>query len=595
MSHPAQDFAEALDHFRADRVDAARVAVQRVLRRFPGDGPANHLLALIHVRQGHADRALPIARLAAAASPEDASIRNTLGLLHLQRRELDAAEAAFRESVRLDPALYPGRVGLARALLAKHDSAAAEQVIRAAAALRFDSGEHWRLLANMLIDGARAGEAVVELRRAIEARPNDLDLRGLLCLALHYPSRITPAEIASAHRAYGETADAQLGPAAQRDSFPNTREPDRRLRLGYVSPDLRAHSVAYFFEAVLERHDHDAVDVFCYSTSSHTDETTERLRAAADQWRDIGPRNEDGLSRAVREDAVDVLIDLCGHMKDHSLAALARRLAPVQLGWIGYPDVTGLRTMDGRLVDQWTDPPGAADLHADSHERLIRFDRCFLCYRPDPLAPEVGSLPADLAGHVTFGSFNAAAKISAACLDLWASVLRRVPGARLILKNDGLNDPTTRERIAAALESRGVDRGRIELVGYIGAVEGHLGLYHRVDVALDTYPYHGTTTTCEAMWMGVPVVTLAGETHAARVGVSLLHAAGLGELVARTPDQYATIAATLASETDSLRRLRAELRPRLVRSPLLDGASMARAVEHACRAAWREWCAGPGS
>lgn len=583
-----EDFELAGSHFRAGRLDEARTAVNRLLRKLPGDGPANHLLALILIAMGQRDRALGPARLAVSASPEDASARNTLGLLLLGRREYAAAETLMREATRLDPSSWHCRVGLSRVLLARHDSDAALREARAAAAFKPDSMEARQLVSTCLLNSARAGEAVRELRAAADVLPDDPELCGLHCLALHYPSDVEPAQIESAHRRFGELA-ARAGAVRGRSTFDNDRSPDRRLRVGFVSPDLRAHSVAYFFEPYLEHFDRAAIETYCYSTSPHADATTARLRAHSDHWREIGPRNPDGLAREVQNDRIDVLVDLCGHMQDHSLFAFARRLAPVQAAWIGYPDVTGVREMDYRLVDGVTDPPD--DPETAGFERRFRLPRCFLAFRPDDAAPKVAECPADAEGHITFGSFNAASKLSDACLDLWAGAMRAVHGSRLIIKSDGMNDAGTRARVIAAMADRGIGAGRVECVGYIDAVDGHLGLYARVDIALDTFPYHGTTTTCEALWMGVPVVTLAGRTHVSRVGASLLGSLSLGSLVATDPAEFVSLAARLADDRDRRRELRAGLRERFLASALGDGPGLARAADGAWRSMWREWCA----
>lgn len=588
MPTPHQDFELAGSLFRAGRFDEARTAVNRLLRKLPGDGPANHLLALILIAMGQRERALGPARLAVSASPEDASARNTLGLLLLGRREYPAAEALMRDATRLDPASWRCRIGLSRVLLARHDADAALREARAAVALNPDSMEARQLVGACLLNSARAAEAVRELRTATDALPHDHELCSLHCLALHYPSGSEPAEITEAHRRFGQLA-ANAGAVRGRSAFDNDRSPDRRLRVGFVSPDLRAHSVAYFFEPYLEHFDRGATETYCYSTSPHADATTARLHAHSDHWRDIGPRNPEGLALAVEQDRIDVLVDLCGHMQDHSLLAFARRLAPVQAAWIGYPDVTGVREMDYRLVDGVTDP--AADADTAGFERKFRLPRCFLSFRPDDAAPNVAECPADAEGHITFGSFNAASKLSDMCLDLWAGALRAVPGSRLIIKSDGMNDAGTRARVIAAFADRGIDPGRVECVGYIDAVHGHLGLYARVDIALDTFPYHGTTTSCEALWMGVPVVTLAGRSHAERVGVSLLRAMSLESLVAPNAAEFIAIASRLASDLDRRRELRASMRERFRASELGDAKGLARAADRAWREMWREWCA----
>lgn len=602
MPPARNDLGEAFEHFNSGRLPEARAAAQRVVRKDAAHSAANHLLGMIAVRQGRPESALPFLRLAARGDPREASCRNSLGLVLLGMGQAKEAEAAFREAVAIDPLAWQARMGLGRTLQAQRASAEAERCYREAARLVTRHPEPTMRLGHLLLDTARPEESLEWLHTAARDFPDHHELLDMLCCATQYVGGLDPLEVLEAHRAYGRALEADLRQAAggadpvQRE-WPNDRDPDRPLRIGYLSPDLRAHSIAYFLESLFEHHRRDgaratpdgpgAIELYGYSTSGRSDAVSARLKAHTNAWRDLNSRDNEGLVHSVRTDRIDILVEVVGHMRDHSLPAVARRLAPVQVTYLDYPATTGVPTIDYRLVDIVTDPPGD---EVWATERLMRLPGCYLCYRPDESAPPSAPPPAERAGHITFGSFNACAKLGRATLDLWGEVMRRVPESRLLLKNDGLSDPAIRERVMTGLSARGVDRARVECLGYVEAVGGHLGLYSRIDIGLDTTPFSGVTTTCEAMWMGVPVLTLRGTMHGGRMGASLLTALGLEDLIAETPEAYANTAAILSWDSARRAELRISLRDRMRRSALCDGAAYARKVEAAYRAMWRAWC-----
>jgi predicted O-linked N-acetylglucosamine transferase (SPINDLY family) len=362
------------------------------------------------------------------------------------------------------------------------------------------------------------------------------------------------------------------------------------LRVGYVSADFRQHSVAFFIEPVIEAHDRRGFEVICYSNVAWPDAVTMRMRKLADQWRDIARRCDEDVAEQIRRDGVDILVDLAGHTDGNRLLVFARKPAPVQVTYLGYPDTTGLRTMDYRLTDAYADPPGETEPYHS--EELVRLARCFLCYRPATESPEVGELPALAAGTVTFGSFNSFAKVTEEVMGAWSRILLAVPESRLVLKAKGLGQAEARERAGEVFERHGIAPQRVEMTGQSESFVEHLRAYQCVDIALDTFPYNGTTTTCEALWMGVPVITLAGRSHVWRVGMSLLSNAGLPELIAATLDDYVAAAARLAGDVDGLRQMRRGLRQRLGASALTDAAGFTRRLEEAYRGIWANWCAG---
>jgi predicted O-linked N-acetylglucosamine transferase (SPINDLY family) len=313
---------------------------------------------------------------------------------------------------------------------------------------------------------------------------------------------------------------------------------------------------------------------------------TERIKRSCDTWRNIVGVADEAVAKLVRSDGIDILVDLSGHTNGNRLLVFARKPVPIQVTYLGYANTTGMKAIDYRLTDALSDPPGMTDQL--NTEKLWRLPICAWCYQPPEIAPDIQPRGD---GPITFGCFNAFGKINPRLTAIWAELLKVVPGSRLLLKSVGAGEASSRQRLAGQFAEHGIASERIEMLGRIADLRGHLELYHRVDVALDTFPYHGTTTTCEALWMGVPAVCLAGKTHVSRVGVSLLNCVGLLELVAKTPEEYVSIASELAANLSRLSGLRGRLRNTLKSSPLMDGARFAGEVEGAYRQMWRHWCA----
>jgi predicted O-linked N-acetylglucosamine transferase (SPINDLY family) len=408
---------------------------------------------------------------------------------------------------------------------------------------------------------------------------------------MNYHPGMEASAIAEEHRRWNQVHAEPLRPFILPHT--NERSPSRRLRIGYVSPDFRAHSVAYFLEGLLEHHDHSQVEVFCYAEVANPDAVTARMEQLAGHWRRITGMPDAEVAELIRHDGIDILVDLAGHTANRRLLVFARKPAPVQVTWLGYPNTTGLDTIDYRLTDHFADPPGSTEhLHS---EQLIRLPQSAWCYRPLENPPPVSAPPVHDTGHITFGCFNAMPKINRPLLELWSGILLAVPGSRLLLKNASLGETSMQHQLWKQLQEMGIGPERVEMVGCVPDLSGHLGMYGRVDIALDTFPYHGTTTTCEALWMGVPVVTLAGKTHVSRVGASLLSNLGHQEWIASIPEEYVKIAVELAKDLPRLTALRSTLRERMQASPLMDAAGFARDIEAAYRKIWRTWCAQPES
>lgn len=409
---------------------------------------------------------------------------------------------------------------------------------------------------------------------------------AVLC-ALNYRPDQDGETLYREHRAWAERYGAPLYPQAP--DFANQALPDRPLRVGYVSGDFRRHPVAFFIEPLLRQHDRAAIRPFCYSTQDEPDDMNRHLRSLVPDWRDIGADSDNEIAARIVADRIDILVDLSGHTAQNRLLVFARRPAPVQVTGLGYVATTGLATMDYRLTDDWCDPPDLTDAHYS--ETLWRLPGGFNCYVPPAGLPDPGPLPSAQNGHVTFGCFNNLDKVGDAVLTLWGESVAAVPDARLTLKTKSLDRPAVRKRVLDRLAKGGLAPERVTLIDWSPTLRAHFEHYRRIDIALDPFPYNGTTTTCEALMMGVPVIALIGDRHAARVSLSLLARLGLEDLAASDPAGYRERAQALAGDPDRLSTLRGTLRGRLAASPLVDAAGYTRGLETAYRDMWHRWCA----
>ena len=440
-------------------------------------------------------------------------------------------------------------------------------------------------LSGALFEQGRVEEAITAVRAALAARADLAVAHSDLVRMLNYVATEDPAAIYEEHRAWGERHARALTEAAP--PHRNDPAPARQLRVGFVSPYFRKHAMNFFFESVVEHHDRNAMKMFLYADVAQPDDYSDRLKAHGAEWRRTVGYDDERLARTVRDDAIDILVDLSGHTPHNRLLAFARRPAPVQVTWNGYPNTTGMKAMDYRITDAYCDPPGTTEaLHS---ETLVRLPDIYMTWRPPTDAPDVGALPALTSGHITFGSFNSCFKVTPALVALWARLLRSVPQSRLMLLT--ISGRGADRRVHDLFNGNGIGAERLELLPRMSHEE-FLAAHRRADIALDTYPYHGTTTTCFSLWMGLPVVTLAGRVHVSRVGVSLLSNLGTPEWIATSGDEYVEIAGKLASDLRALAASRTELRRKMLASPITNGVLGARALEGAFRNMWTRWCAG---
>lgn len=575
----------AADHFRGGRLAKARELLADVTETQPGDIEAWILLAQVSAQMGNPPEVERCCRRIISVLPASPDAYFHLGsALQLQGRHDEAAEA-FRHVLRINPNHAPSYLQLGRTAHSAERYDEALECYQKALAIAPGLPEANALIACIHQRRGDAAAAIAGYRREVSLRPRDYWFHSDLVSAFNYSDEHDPAAVYAEHVRWGQTHTLH-GSAVP--TFSNAPDPDRRLRVGYVSPDLRRHSVAFFFEPLLANHDPEQVETYCYAEVSAPDDFTEKLKALSKHWVVTHGMSHQALVDRIRSDRIDILVDLVGHNVGHRLLAFAARSAPVQVTYLGYPNTTGLAAMDYRFTDAWADPPGSTERYYT--EQLVRLPRGFLCYRPLADAPAVGPSPALTNGYVTFGSFNNYMKVTPRMIAAWADLLNAVPTARMLLKNPSFGDAGTQKRCREQFAGHGIGPDRLELRGPEMLQSGHLGIYGQVDVALDTFPYNGTTTTCEALWMGVPVVTMAGAVHASRVGASLLGQVGLDDFVTHTTDDYIRCAAHLAADMGALVNLRASLRERVAASPLCDSKGFAAAVEDAYRTLWRAWC-----
>lgn len=610
--------ADAMRAQQMGRRAEAAALLERVLRVDDRHHDALCRYAMLALEAGRADVAATAAERAATVEPRSAATLNLLGVALRQCGRLADAIARLATATKLDPAFFDAQTNLGSALLdaGDHDAALAcfrralalapraaaahnnlgnlyremrrptEAVAAYRAALALDPKHAWAHanLGNMLRDLGDADAAIAEFRASLALAPDRAEVWSNLLLTLNGSDRATPAEIAALHREFGAHFARLLPPLAPRAE---SAAPPSRLRVGYVSADFRRHAVATFFEPLLDAHDRSRFEVFCYYNQPRGDEVTERIRRHAEHFLPVSGLNDRQLAERIRHDGIDILIDLAGHTAGNRLPTFFLRPAPVQLTWLGYLGGTGVPTMDYRITDHYATPDTAVD--APGLESAWRLPRTQWCYRPYPEAPEVGPLPAASAGYITFACLNSPGKSSPATLAAWRAILRAVPDSRLILLASP--DAARSDALRRYFAQDGIDAARVEIVARM-PVADYLALYNRADIGLDTFPFTGGTTTCDAAWMGVPVVTLPADRPFASSGATILANLDLHELIATTAEGYVSAAVALAANVERLAQLRSGLRDRMRASPLGDAAGFARDFEGALAAIWARYRSG---
>ena len=593
--------------------EAAVESYRRAVTLDPAFSAAWNNLGTSLQRLGKLSEALECLLRAVALTPDSPAAHNNLGTALQSVNRFEEAYECFRRAVELNPDSAEAHNNLGNALRKLGQSREAFNCYRKALRLRTDSPDIYSNLGNILKEFGRldhalacyelalklapqspdvhnnlantfkeAGqldEAIACYRKAMSVRPDLVVAHSGLAYTMHFHPGFNAAAILQEHKAWNLAHVQRF--AAERRPFEIDRSPDPPLRIGYVSPDFRDHVVGRLLLPLLENHDRSAFEVFCYSDVTQPDSLTDRLQKCATHWQVTFGDSDAQLAQRIRDDRIDILVDLTMHMAGNRLLAFARRPAPVQVTYLAYCSTTGLETMDWRLTDSYLDPAGT---DASYTERSHRLPRTYWCYQAPTEAPDIALLPAESAGHITFGSLNNFCKVSRPAMETWAKILLELPTSRLVLHaHEGIHRQRTKDFFA----SLGVLPDRIDFVGF-EPMERYLGQYHRIDIAFDSFPYAGGTTTFDALWMGTPVVTLNGKTAVGRGGVSILSNLGLPELIASDDEQYIATALQLARDPDALKDLRQSLRRRMRESPIMDATRFARDIETAYRQMWQD-------
>jgi predicted O-linked N-acetylglucosamine transferase (SPINDLY family) len=611
-------FTAGLDHHRAGRLGDAFACYQQVLESNPNHAQAWHQVALLAHQAGRPELALEAAEKAVIRDERTPAFHNTLASLHLAGGRLEEAVAGYRRAVGLDPHYAEAHCNLGNALRESGRFPEAAACLKRALALMPELAQAWNNLGTVWPELNRLAAAVAAFQRAIRLLPAYAEAHNNLGVVLKDQGRVAEAaaawrqalalrpDFASAHSnllfglCFLEGADPdevfaehlrfdrqQVRPRAGTPlPHAHVRDPDRRLRVGYVSPDFRRHPGGHFLLPILEHHDHSRFEVSCWFSNARSDDLTERFRGHADGWHACRGLSDEALAERIRAAGIDILVECAGHMLDSRLIMFGRKPAPVQVSFPLYPNTTGVSAIDYRIMDPYFGPPWADQWHS---EKLVRLPDAHVCYRPSH--PEIQPAPRPPCldnGYITFGSFNNFGKVGAATVAAWAEILRAVPDSRLMLKWTGLgrgSDSWCLDRFAA----HGIGGERLILAN---PSPDPYTPYRQLDLCLDPIGANGGTTTCDALWMGVPVVTLYGRTSFSRVGVCHLYNLDLPELITATPEGYIETATWLARDLAALAEIRRDLRQRFEASPLMDGARYTRHLEHAYRLMWQRWCAG---
>jgi protein O-GlcNAc transferase len=571
---------------RQQRNREATECFEAALRLHPGHLQARNNLANQYRNAGRLDEAAAHLQQAHRQEPTSVPVILNLGNVYMAMNRHQDAVDCFDAAIQLAPTmsvLYNNKGNALRALTRIEESLAAYRQAIALEPARAEFHVNYGIALQMQ---GRLPEALASFRQAMTLAPESAAAYGAGLFSLHYDPTLSPMDLCQAHREWAR----RYAPPTPPRRHANSRDPERRLRIGLVSADLRQHPVAFFTLPLLEAHDRERYEIVCYSSGGKSDAWTERMRNAADGWCEAAGLTDLELAERIARDEIDILIDLSGHTAGNRLLAFAHKPAPIALSWLGYFNTTGLDAIDYLIVDPILAPPGE---QAPFVEKPLRLEGCYLAYTGPAYAPPVSPLPALTHRHITFGCFNTLSKVTGDVVKLWARLLHRVPLSRLILKNSILDDGHSRQLYWEAFAREGIHRHRVDLLGS-SPHRDLLAAYQHIDIALDTFPYNGGTTTCEALWMGIPVITQAGGRFVSRVGATILTNAGFPAWVTHSPEDYIEQAAALAADPAALAEIRASLRDRIQRSTLGDTAQFTRRWEHALRMVWHDWIRSAG-
>jgi len=554
MNNSVFDFHNHLGHVFKDqgKFSEASDCYSQASRLNPNVAEVHYNLGISLDKQGKLDEAVTCYKQALGLNPNYANVYNSLGILFRKQTKIDDAIACYQKSVRLNPNFV----------------------------------EAFNNLGNLYRDRGLINESIKYYKKALEICPNYIASHSNLLYTLTYSTDYDKIAIFKEHQKFNEQHVLPLAHLIKPHN--NKRNPHKRLKIGYISADFRQHPVAYFIEPILTHHNHEKFEIYCYYNHPQIDEITEHLQQFVDKWVHCVGLSDESLAEKIRQDGIDILIDLSGHTAGNRLLVFARKPAPVQVTYLGYPNTTGLTVIDYHIIDKYIDLENVAEKF--NSEQLIKMSYSYHCYNPiDKNMININELPAIQNNYITFGSLNNFTKLNTKTIKLWSIILNRINDSKIIIKTKSLADVETRKFLKNQFEKCRINSTRLILEDSTPA-PAYLKTYHRIDIALDTYPYNGGTTTYETLWMSVPVVTLVGETQASRMGLSILSTLGLDKLIAYTPDEYVEICVELASNLDYLKELRQKMRERMLSSPLMNGKIFTHELEEHYRMMWKKWC-----
>lgn len=556
---------------------------QAALGLNPNFFEAYYSLGNSQMAQQKYDKAIISFRHAITLNPNYAAAYNNLGNAHKEHGDIAAAMENYRAAVRLKPDFARAYNNLAIVFKEQGMLEEAYHAAQQALSVQPDFADAYISLGNISLAKGQADVAAEYYQQLLKIVPNHHEAHTCLCMMMHYRPEYSSERLFEVAQEWGELSTSNISPLPTPGNTPDAR---RRLRLGYVSGDFYNHPVGFFIEPVIANHDASGYETFCYYNHDKHDDLTARLQRAAHHWRNIAGQSDDTVISRIRDDGIDILIDLSGHTDRNRLQVFARKPAPVQVTWMGYFDTTGIHAIDYIIGDRYLIPPEQEQHYV---EQVLRLPNAYLCFSPPEIEIEPGRLPALTTGKITFGCFNHPAKLTEAVIACWSRLMHALPQSRLYLKYKPFENEGVRRRYQGLFANQGIDIARIKFSGH-SPRKDVLAAYHEVDIVLDPYPYNGGTTTIEALWMGVPVISLHGDRFVSCVGETLLKNLGLTECVADSEETYIAQAIALASDLPRLAEMRGGLRERLLNSPLCDGPEFTRDLEAAYRRIWKTWC-----
>lgn len=571
-------------YFLREEYTKAGQCYNQALTHDPSHVEAHIDLASVKEKTGELPVALAHYRRALELAPDNMRAHNNLSIIYCLMGAHENAVEEARKALQLNPNSYEAYNNLANPLYKLGHLEDAANALKQALQYRPDHAETHSNLGSVLLLQGKARESLASHHRTIELQPDLSSAHSSLLYSMNYSLEFSRAELFKAHTEWAEKYEQVT---KQPTDFTNTAVPERRLRIGYVSPDFCGHSVGFFFEPILKNHDQNTFEIFCYSDTFNADKTTERMQSFSNHWRHICGLSDKEVAQTIIDDQIDILIDLAGHTANNRLPLFAMQPAPVQGSYLGYPNTTGLKSIDYLITDEHCDPQPEADKYYS--ESLCRIPGSFFCYQPPENSPDVAPAPVIDNGYITFASYNNLAKIGEEVIELWSQVLQAIPDARLIVQCLSLNDPPTRKRYEELFQANEINISRIKFTTFEG-FDSYLAGHAEVDIVLDTFPWNGHTVSCHALWMGVPVITLAGDRHSSRMGASILSNLDLEECIAHSSSDFIAKAKAFANDKQHLTSLRQQLRPRMLASTICDGQKFTSRLEQQYRSMWQQWC-----